>query len=382
MHSRKPLIAQVTGYYPPNVGGVEQRVKKLSELLVDAGYKVYVFTSSTGSRPHTSELEDNLKVYYLRYFGFASTPIMPSLLFRLMRLPRNSIVHLHVYHAFTPEMVYLMSKLKRIPYVAHVRIEMMPEGRFGFLLKFYKKRVLAIVLRHADRVICLTDDYADLMKNNYGVAEKNISVIPNATDFEISTEPKVALHSPVRLLFVGRLVKQKNVSTLIDAINVYQKKYGSSLHLDIVGDGELKRDIKKQITCYKLTKAVTLRGVLHGEELQKTYAASDIFVFPTLYESFGSVYIEAMSKGLPIVTSKIDAVRNVVKERRNGLLVKPNADDFCEAIYLMISERELYKSISQNNITDIQIYRWSNILKETQQIYEGILKTRSRTCND
>jgi len=369
----KPVIAQITGYYPPSLGGVQQRVQNLSEKLADKGYYIEVFTSSNGSTAHTYQATQSIRVHYLRSFVFASTPFMPSLFFRLMRLRRNSVMHLHVYTAYLPEIVYIVSKIRRVPYVAHIRLEMAQEGRFGFLLPIYKKWVLGPVLRNADKVICLTNDYAKLMVNRYGVAKDNIVVIPNATDFKISDKPKRNIHKPIKLLFVGRLAKQKNIPMLLEAVSSYRAKYNDDLHLYIIGEGELETDIRSKISKYNLSDIVTMRGALYGQELQNIFQQSDIFVLPTLYESFGNVYIEAMAKGLPIVTTNIEAVRDVVKNGRNGLLTDISADSLREAIHQLTENKILYRSISSNNLHDIKSYKWSVILQKMENIYEDVL---------
>ena len=75
------------------------------------------------------------RVHYLKSIEFAHTPILFTLFFRLLVLPRHSLIHLHVSHAFAPEIVYLISKLKGIPYIAHIHLDVDPSGPLGFLLR-------------------------------------------------------------------------------------------------------------------------------------------------------------------------------------------------------------------------------------------------------
>ncbi|HEU4913848.1 MAG TPA: glycosyltransferase family 4 protein [Candidatus Saccharimonadales bacterium] len=370
--TNRPHIIQITGYYPPSVGGVELRVKKLSRLLVDNGWDVSVMTSQNGLKPQTQR-DGDITVRYLRSFIFASTPILPGLLRSLFSMRKHALMHVHVYHGFTPEVVCLASKLFKIPYIAHVRVEMAAEGRFGFLLPLYKRTLLRYSLRNASRVICLTDDYATMVRQKYGVDPAKIKVIPNATDFSLGDPKRIASKTQMlRIVCVGRLSKQKNISLLVDALKLYKSRFGNGFHLDIVGDGPLKQELIEQVRQADLVNQVTFHGFLHGDALEKIYADSDLFVLPTLYESFGSVYLEAMAKGLPIITSNIDAVRNVVINDRNGMLCAIEPKAFCDAIHRIASDPKQYASFSRSNLEDVARYQWGKIIDDTCRIYIDI----------
>jgi glycosyltransferase involved in cell wall biosynthesis len=143
--------------------------------------------------------------------------------------------------------------------------------------------------------------------------------------------------------------------------------------LEIIGDGELRDDIERQIEALGLSSLVTLRGALYGQELEKRYDHSDIFVLPTLFESFGLVYIEAMAKALPIVSTNVEAVRNVVVNNRNGLLTELNPESFCSAIYELASNNSLYETISAQNLEDVAIYNWDSVLTKMLGVYGGLV---------
>jgi glycosyltransferase involved in cell wall biosynthesis len=368
MMTNQPIV-QVTGNYPPSLGGVEQFVRSLSEGLADRGFDVEVFTSKNGRATGTVTSQQRLKVQYLHSAVIGNFLIIPPLFSKLMKLSRGTIIHLHVYQAFSPEVVGLVSRIKKIPYIAHVHMELEADGPLGIFLPIYKRFVLGPTLRRAAKVICPTQDYAQLMINRYGVERSKTMVIPGATSFTELPKPKARTQHPVRLLFVGRLTKQKNVSMLLDALNIYRQNHDSSFQLEIVGEGELRDDIEEQIRRLGLETLVTLRGALYGKELEDAYEGSDIFVLPTLFESFGLVYIEAMTKGLPIISTNVRAVRNVVVNNRNGLLTNVNPSDFCAAIRQLATDTPLYESISAHNLEDVGLYGWDGVLDQILGVY-------------
>ena len=132
-------IIQITPGYPPRLGGAENVAKEISERLASKSHPVKVFTSDIGCEKGKLKSIKNLKISYLRSWEFAHTFIIPSLFFELLKVPQNSIIHLHTSgEAFVPEIIYLISKIRKIPYIAHFHADAEPSGTLGFLVPLYK----------------------------------------------------------------------------------------------------------------------------------------------------------------------------------------------------------------------------------------------------
>jgi len=172
-------IIQIVSYYPPCVGGMQNVARKISERLAIKGNQVEVFTSDTGCKKGKLRSTKNLKIHYLKSWEFSHTPIIPSLFFKLLKISKDLIMHVHIAQALVPEVVYLVSKIKKIPYIAHVHGETRPSGKFGFLLPLYKKLFIKKILSKAKKVICLSKDYKQFINKQYGINESKIIVIPN-----------------------------------------------------------------------------------------------------------------------------------------------------------------------------------------------------------
>jgi glycosyltransferase involved in cell wall biosynthesis len=366
-------IIQISPYYPPHVGGTEQRVRDLSEKLAKKGHQIEVFTSDIGC-PKGKQLKSkkNLKIHYLKSLEFAHTPITPSLFWKLMRIPKDSIIHIHVAQSLMPEIVWLFSKIRKIPYVAHIRIDAQPTGFFGFLLNPYKKIFLKKVLRDANKIIVLTEDYGYLIKDKYGINKDKIKIIPNWNNFNIIKNKSMNLHNPIRLLFVGRLSYQKNIPILLDSFKeAYTKNKKIELH--IVGEGEDKKLIEKFIKEKKLKNKIIIYGSKTGNELEKIYKKSDIFISLTRQESFGTVYLEAMASGLPIITTNIFAVRNVVKNNYNGILVKPTPEKIAKAIERLVQNTKLREKLIKNGLKEVKKYSLDKIFSKFESTYMEVI---------
>ena len=219
----KPPIIHVVSYYPPHLGGMEKGTALRAERFGDRGYSVSVYTSDIG---YSRDIAYNTKVqvHYLKSIEFAHTPIMFTLFFRLLALPRDSLIHLHIAQAFSPEIVYLVSKLKGIPYIAHIHLDVDPSGPIGFFLETYKKWFLKRVLQSAAKILCQTEQQKRLIASKYALPLESLVVIPNGVAEEYFVEKSTSQKTVPHLLFVGRLAAQKNLPLLIEAVAQMQTR--------------------------------------------------------------------------------------------------------------------------------------------------------------
>ena len=171
------------------------------------------------------------------------------------------------------------------------------------------------------------------------------------------------------LLFVGRISIQKNPKRLIESISLCKSK----VILDIVGDGDLLEETKRLVK-QKNLKNVIFHGKKTGKSLIKIYQNSDIFISATDLESFGLTYLEAMASGLPIITTNLPAIRNVVKNNYNGLLTEPTPKSFANAIEKLIKNTKLRKKLAENGVKEVKKYSWDKIVKQTEEVYREVLK--------
>ena len=366
-------VIQIVSYFPPHLGGMELRVKELTEKLAKKGHKVEVFTSDIGC-PKDKQLKStkNLKINYLPAWEFAHTPIIPSLFSRLMKIPKNSIMHLHIAQALTPEIVWLVSKIRKIPYITHIRGNPEISGRFGFLLAPYKKLFLRKVLIDSNKIISLNEDYKNIFSKMYNLPKKKIITIPNATTFEPIN--KIRIRPVKNILFVGRLSMEKNILKLVESFSLLKNK---NITLNIVGEGE-KRDEIEQLIKKKKLKNITLHGRKEKEELINIYKSSDIFILPSEYECFSSTLLEAMATGTPIIASNVLGTRNIIKDNYNGLLVKPTPKGIAKAIEKLTANPKLRQRLAKNGLKEVKKYSWNKIVKQTEDVYKEVLEEHAK----
>lgn len=361
-----PLVVHVTSYYPPFLGGLEKVVESLATDRSRRGLPVKVLTSRHGQ-------QFGVEAAFVRRFSswqFANTAIIPGLLRALFKLPRTSVIHLHIALAFVPEVVYIAHLFRRIPYVAHLHLDVGPSGWAGFLLRAYKPLVLGPVLRRAGAVVVLTDSQRLHVVRKYGVRPDKVSVIPNAVDEEFVFYGERFLSEKPRLLFVGRLSAQKNVMLLLKALNSVSDRFETIL----VGDGEQASELREAVRVLRLQN-VRFYGRAQGTELRELYRNSDLFVLPSEREGLPLVLLEAMAMGLPIVATDVPGNRDVVVHEKNGLLVPPGDPvAFRSALFRAIGDADNYRHMSEECRRMASKYSRSTAATDFERIYQRLCK--------
>ena len=182
-------------------------------------------------------------------------------------------------------------------------------------------------LKHAKTTIRFTETACLALRNYYGRSiAKNFSVLPMPIEVGPPNE-RNRQNQAIRLLSVGRLIKTKNLQFLLDLLS---KKVDLDWHLDIVGTGDEKESLERFVLLNRLTEHITFHG--HCDDVKPFYRSSDMFVFPSLLESFGLVLIEAMSQSLPSLSFRPDGVRfltasdEFIVHNVSGLLAKDEND--------------------------------------------------------
>lgn len=360
----KPLVAQVIPYYPPHLGGMENVARTVAEILAETRDVVVLTTTCGSAGADRHEQRGRLSVWRHRAVEVAHTPLAPALLLGLLRLPRHSVVHVHVAHAVTAELVWLASRLRRWPYVAQFHLDVDPTGRFGWLLPAYKRVVFGRILRAADRVIVLSAAQADFVAASYQVRRDRLVVVPNgvADEFFVDAAPApVSAGAPLRLLYVGRLSPQKNVHRLLDAMELLD----APVELVLVGDGEERDSIAGRVAG---RPCVRLVGAQRGAELLEWYRWADAFVLPSDKEGMPLVLLEAMAAGLAVVATDVPGSAEMVADA--GLLAQPEPLALAQAIFRVATDPRLRAELSAAGLARARAHSWRARVPELEDLYQ------------
>lgn len=203
---------------------------------------------------------------------------------------------------------------------------------------------------------------------------KELSLIKNIKKDELKKNMNIEVDKRV-IIYSGRLVEIKNVDLIVEALNKNQFK--NSIHLLIVGGGELENNIKEK--CLKYGISVTITGFLSKqEEVFNYYNIGDLFILPSKIEPWGLVVQEAMAAGLPILVSKTcGCALDFVKEGINGFSFDPNSSlDLNKKITKMFSDESILEKMSKESVKIAENWTFQKSNNELNKVIHLVNKSK------
>jgi len=225
-----------------------------------------------------------------------------------------------------------------------------------------------LVYASANRVIFTTRHIAEFVMQRFHVSANKISVCHNLIDTELFNPDQEVELTGRRILFVGRLSKEKNLFSLMQGC----KKAG--VGLDLVGDGALRDELKNNAQDIKLD--ARFLGTYPNNQLPAVINSYPILALTSFYEGNPKALLEAMSCGRAVIGTNVDGIRQIIGENENGILCGTDIDSISSAILKLINNSELRARLGENARKYIlKNYSVSEILDNELNIYEEILKS-------
>jgi UDP-glucose:(heptosyl)LPS alpha-1,3-glucosyltransferase len=247
-------------------------------------------------------------------------------------------------------------------------------------LRLYLERQNFGKRKYKKVVACSSLVKRELMKY-YGVPEHDIVVIPNGVDVkEFHPGNRERFRDEIRqvygikredivLLFIGHEFARKGLETIVRSLPLLND---NRIKLLVCG-GDRAEQFRRLAVSLKLDQQVIFAGP--QADVKKFYAASDLFVFPTVHEAFGLVIVEAMASGLPVVVSKnAGAAEDIIDDGKDGILLTDpmNAKEVAEKIESILRNDILRKNIGIQARKKVQSLDWDRIGERVIRVYEEI----------
>jgi glycogen synthase len=177
-----------------------------------------------------------------------------------------------------------------------------------------------------------------------------------------------------RVLFVGRLAPQKGVRVLVAAAGLLEDESAQVL---LVGDGPERPALEREAERLGVGGRLHFVGFLAHERLPAVMSHADLLVLPSLYEELGTVLLEAMQAGLPIVASKTGGIPDVIEDGVNGMLVPPgDPEAIALAIDRLLANRDLARQLSEGAQEGGKDYDWEVLAGRVLRVYRGVTAGR------
>jgi glycosyltransferase involved in cell wall biosynthesis len=359
-------ILIVTPGYPKRKGDLTNPfVYNVARLLKNNNIKVSVVTMHF---PNTKiyEIIDGIEIYRVRYAPdkYEKLGSESGLIDDIRRSLFNKVLLFPMLFTFILKTLKLSKKydILLVQWVPTAIIALPSKWLFNKPIiinshtypdtKFWKT-VYKILIKFSDGIIFNSSDnmkYTSLLcKHN------NMIVIPPGIDLEQYKRPqnhviKKKNNNLVKLIVVARLIEFKGVEYAIRAVEIL-KKNNFNVMLTIIGDGVLREELEQLTKKLKITDCVTFTGLISHDKVQNYLWESDIFLIPSIVDSygrtegFGTVILEAMAAGLPVIASKVGGIVDIINGKNGIFVEQKNEYEIFKAVKLLIENREKRESL-------------------------------------
>jgi len=392
-------VLMLSWEFPPfNVGGISQHVHELSRALVDEGVEVHVITTASSS-PEEEEMEGirvhRVSAYHGMPLNFISwvqqlnLAMMEKGASLLNREKDFQIIHAHDW--LTAYAGRGLKHIFRLPMLATIHAT--EYGRNGGLFTDEQKFIGEVewwLSYEAWKVVCCSRFMEDEVRGIFNLPYDKIEIIPNGirpeayqvqeTDQQIkerfTLKERFAPNDEKLIFFVGRLVKEKGVQTLLRAAPMIRNAFPEA-RLVIAGTGPYEKELHRLSTSLGLEDYVHFVGYVDDDTRNQLYHLSSVAAFPSSYEPFGIVALEAMASRTPVVVGDVGGFQETVRNGKNGLKAMPdNPEHLAEQITYLLSAPKEASRMEEYAWKEIQEkYSWQGVARQTMNLYKQIAES-------
>jgi glycosyltransferase involved in cell wall biosynthesis len=243
-------------------------------------------------------------------------------------------------------------------------------------LEFIEKQSL----QKADLIASISNNIGQLVSKRYDISDKKIIYSP--LGIPVVKNPPIFKENSFKLLYVSRLERRKGTQEFIESLPEMLRS-NDRITVDIIGKdipqapkGQYFHDFFLSTVPLDLQKRVKFHGFVEDKKLETFYRNCDVFITPSRYESFGLVYLEAMSYGKPVIGTKVGGIPEIIKDRENGLLVPVNnPKEITRAVLELFDDQDLRKRIGQQAYHTVRnSFSIGRMVEETLKVYSLAIK--------
>ena len=382
-------ILMLTWEYPPRVvGGIAKVVYDLSRTLIKDGHDVTVVTYKEGDVPY---FEDDKGVKVYRVDNYMINP--NNFIDWIMQLNFNLVAKANeimaeqgkfdVIHAHDWLVAYAAKTLKNSYHIPIVSTIHATEAGRNSGIHDEQQRYINdtewMLTYESSEVIVNSNYMKGELQRLFGLPYEKINVVPNGVNLSLfngierdyNFRRKYAMDNEKIILFMGRLVYEKGIQHLIAAMPKILNGYHDS-KLVVCGKGAMLDELRAQANAMGIGNKVYFAGYMNGKDVQRMYKAADIAVFPSTYEPFGIVALEAMLSENPVVVSDVGGLNEIVQHRENGMKsYAGNANSIADSILELLYDHKLCADITKKAKNKVRNeYNWSKIAQDTHFTYQ------------
>lgn len=383
-------ILMLTWEYPPRiVGGIARVVHDLSKRLIKDGHEVTVVTYRDNADVPEYENDKGVNVYRVDNYMIHPNNFIDWIMqlnFNMLSKATEIINKeggFDVIHAHDWLVTYAAKSLKNaydIPIVATIHAT--EAGRNSGIhdeTQRYINDTEWLLTYEATEVIVNSNYMKNEIQRLFGLPFDKINVIPNGINLSNFTgierdydfRRQYAMDNEKIILYVGRLVYEKGVQHLIAAMPKILSNYNDA-KLIIAGRGGMIDELRAEASNLGLNDKIYFTGYLNSKQVQKMYKCADVAVFPSTYEPFGIVALEAMLAGVPTVVSDVGGLDEIVTHGVDGMKsYAGNANSIADSVTALLYDHQLATNVSKKAKQKVKDqFNWEKIAQDTHFTYE------------
>ena len=383
-------ILMLTWEYPPRiVGGIARVVHDLSKRLIKDGHEVTVVTYRDNADVPEYENDKGVNVYRVDNYMIHPNNFIDWIMqlnFNMLSKATEIINKeggFDVIHAHDWLVTYAAKSLKNaydIPIVATIHAtEAVRNSGIHDETQRYINDTEWLLTYEATEVIVNSNYMKNEIQRLFGLPFDKINVIPNGINLSNFTgierdydfRRQYAMDNEKIILYVGRLVYEKGVQHLIAAMPKILSNYNDA-KLIIAGRGGMMDELRAEASNLGLNDKIYFTGYLNSKQVQKMYKCADVAVFPSTYEPFGIVALEAMLAGVPTVVSDVGGLDEIVTHGVDGMKsYAGNANSIADSVTALLYDHQLATNVSKKAKQKVKDqFNWEKIAQDTHFTYE------------
>ena len=378
------LLFATPYYYPEfKFGGPPRKIHALARGLAGRGHQVQVITFDFENRRSRERTEmEGVEVCYLAWIGRGLKQV-PLNLDSIWDAAANAdaIQCYGLYNLLCP-IVACIAYCRNRPFVLEPLGMYPPRARNPFAKKTYNLLLTRWMMRHAAAVIAASEGeaadlgaIADPKKIVYRRNGIDVSAFANLPSGDTLRQTWDISPSEKVVLYVGRISPIKNLEQLILA---FAEADLPNLRLVLVGpilEPAYEARLRALIAAQHLEPSVIMAGPLYGEEQRAALALADLFVLPSLNESFGNAAAEAVAAGIPVLLTETCGIAPIIN-RRAGLSVPLGVKSLASGLRTMINDPARRKQLVARRAEVIRELSWDQPVRQTEDLYQSVIELR------
>ena len=383
-------ILMLTWEYPPRiVGGIARVVHDLSKRLIKDGHEVTVVTYRDNADVPEYENDKGVNVYRVDNYMIHPNNFIDWILqlnFNLIAKATEIINKegafdvIHAHDWLVASAAKTLKNAYGIPIVATIHAT--EAGRNSGIhddTQRYINDTEWMLTYEASEVIVNSNYMKNELQRLFGLPYEKINVIPNGINLnnyvgverDYDFRRKYAMDNEKIILYVGRLVYEKGIQHLIAAMPKILSNYHDA-KLIIAGRGGMIEELKAEAASLGLNDKVYFTGYLDSKQVPKMYKCADVAVFPSTYEPFGIVALEAMLAGVPTVVSDVGGLDEIVEHGVDGMKsYAGNPNSIADSVTALLYDHQLAANVSKKARQKVkEQFNWEKIAQDTHFTYE------------